>query len=163
MVDKKYSEIEIQTAKNLIAKGYEWITRDKNDALFAYDGKPKKLESCWRSGEWQEFASFVPIFPQIKWDDEEPVRLRDIAPQILTDEEREWLRTVVKPFRDRLKSVDVHDGSCYGRYVAFIIAHPEKWREDIGEDVEYRSLPIPEDWFKGMVDHKEYAPEELGL
>ena len=104
----------------------------------------------------------IPLFESIRWEDEDPVRLRDIVPQILTDEEREWLRTVVKPFRDRLKSVDVHGGSYYGRYVAFIIAHPEKWREDIGED-EYRVLPIPEDWFKGMEDHKKYTPEELGL
>ena len=105
----------------------------------------------------------IPIFDGIRWEDEDPVRLRDIAPKILTDEEREWLRTVVKPFRDRLKAVEVHDGSYYGRYVAFIIAHPEEWREDMGEDVEYRSLPIPEDWFKGMEDDKDYAPEELGL
>ena len=104
----------------------------------------------------------IPLFDIIRWEDDAPVSIRDIAPQILTDEEREWLRTVVKPFRDRLKTVEAHDGSYYGRYVAFIIAHPEKWREDIGGG-GYRSLPIPEDWFKGMVDHKEYAPEELGL
>lgn len=165
MEDRKYSEIEIQTAKNLIAKGYEWITRDKNDALFAYGGKPKKLESYWWwwSGEWQEFASFVPIFPQIKWDDEEPVRLRDIVSWPLTDEEREWLRTVVKPFRDRLKYAKAYDGLYYGRYIKFIIDPPEGRIEDIGEDVEYKSLPVQEDWFKGMEDHKKYAPEELGL
>lgn len=78
---REYSEIEIEVAKKLIERGYEWIARDKDDALFAYDGKPEKLESYWRSDKWQEFASFVPIFPQIKWDDEEPVRLRDIVPQ----------------------------------------------------------------------------------
>ena len=107
----------------------------------------------------------IPLFESIRWEDEEPVSLHDIVPvpQILTDEEREWLRTVVRPFRDRLKSVDVHDGSYYGRYVAFIIAHPEKWREDIGGDVEDTSLPVPEDWFKGMEKSKNYTPEELGL
>ena len=105
----------------------------------------------------------ISIFDSINWEDAEPVSLHDVVPQILTDEEKEWLRTVVKPFRDRLKAVEAYDGVFYGRYVMFATVHPEKWREDIGEDVEYRSLPIPEDWFKGMVDHKEYAPEELGL
>ena len=160
MVDKKYSEIEIQTAKNLIAKGYEWITRDKNDALFAYDGKPKKLESCWRSGEWQEFASFVPIFPQIKWDDEEPVRLRDIVSWPLTDEEREWLRAVVKPFRDRLKYAKAYDGLYYGRYVLFCVAPPEEWKNKANG---HSLIQIPKDSFAGMEDHKEYTPEELGI
>ena len=37
----------------------------------------------------------IPIFDDINWEDAEPVRLRDIVPQILTDEEREWLRMVV--------------------------------------------------------------------
>ena len=84
-----------------------------------------------------------------------PVSIRDIVPKILTDEEREWLRTVVKPFRDRLKEVEVYDGVFYGRYVMFATVHPEKWREDIGGG-DIGLFPIPEDWFKGMVDHKEY-------
>lgn len=163
MGDKKYSEIEIQTAKNLIAVGYKWIARDKNGLLYAYDGKPEKLENCWRSDEWQEIAHFVPIFTQIRWEDEEPVRLRDIVPQILTDEEREWLRTVVKPFRDRLKEVEVYDGVFYGRYVMFATIHPEKWGDSIGEDMEHTLLPVPEDWFKGIRNHNKYTPEELGI
>ena len=171
MEDKReYSAIEIEIAKNLLAKGYEWIARDKQDAICAYGSKPVKGKTIWMNGGdwWLLMPSFcrevIPLFESIRWEDEDPVRLRDIAPQILTDEERDWLRTVVKPFRDRLKEVDVHGGSYYGRYVAFIIAHPEKWREDIGgEDVEYKSLPVQEDWFKGMEDYKKYAPEELGL
>jgi len=165
---REYSEIEIQTAKNLLAKGYEWIARDKHDAIYVYGSKPVKRTIIWMDGgDWLLLMAggargVIPIFDGISWADSEPVRLRDIVPQILTDEEREWLRTVVKPFRDRLKTVEAHDGSYYGRYVAFIIAHPEEWREDIGED-EYRALPVPEDWFKGMEDYKNYAPEELGI
>ena len=105
----------------------------------------------------------IPLFESIRWEDEDPVRLRDIAPQILTDEERDWLRTVVKPFRDRLKEVEVYDGAFYGRYVVFATIHPEKWRDDIGEDMEHKSLPVPEDWFKGIRNYNKYAPEELGI
>lgn len=156
---REYSEIEIQTAKNLIANGYEWIARDKNGLLCTYDGKPKKLESCWRSGKWQEFASFVPIFPQIRWNDEEPVRLRDIV-QILTDEEREWLKVVVRPFRDRLKAVEAYDGAYYGRYIQLYIAPPEGWKD---RPDECNLIQLSRDSFAGMEDHKEYTPEELGL
>lgn len=170
MEDKReYSEIEIQTVKNLLAKGYEWIARDENDALYAFKTKPRKGGDAWNYGGGvlllvdENARGVIPIFDDINWEDAKPVRLHDIVPQILTDEEREWLRTVVKPFRDRLKSVDVHDGSFYGRYVMFATVHPEKWREDIGEDVEDTLLPVPEDWFKGMEKSKNYTPEELGL
>ena len=44
----KYSEIEIQTAKNLLAKGYEWIARDEDDALYAFKTKPRIRMELWR-------------------------------------------------------------------------------------------------------------------
>ena len=166
---KEYSAIEIEIAKNLLAKGYEWIARDKDDRVYAYGTKPVKGEDEWDvEGSWLLLMSggargVIPIFDIIRWEDDEPVRLRDIVPQILTDEEREWLRTVVKPFRDRLKAVEAYDGVFYGRYVMFATVHPEKWRDDIGEDMEHTLLPVPKDWFKGMEDDKDYAPEELGL
>ena len=101
MGDKKYSEIEIQTAKNLIAKGYEWIARDEDDALYAFKTKPRKGGYAWNYGGGvlllvdENAKGVIPIFDDINWEDAEPVRLRDIVPQILTDEEREWLRMVV--------------------------------------------------------------------
>lgn len=162
---REYSEIEIQTAKNLLAKGYEWIARDKQDAICAYGSKPVKGKTIWMNGGdwWLLMPSFcreaIPLFESIRWEDDEPVRLRDIVPQILTDEEREWLRTVVKPFRDRLKYAKAYNGLYYGRYIAFIIDSPEGRIEDM----EYKSLPVQEDWFKGMEDSKKYAPEELGI
>ena len=166
---REYREIEIEVAKNLLAKGYEWIARDKHDAICAYGSKPVKGKTIWVNGGdwWLLMPSFcreaIPLFESIRWEDDEPVRLRDIVPQILTDEEREWLRTVVKPFRDRLKAVEAYDGVFYGRYVMFATVHPEKWRDDIGEDMEHTLLPVPKDWFKGMEDDKRYTPKELGL
>lgn len=166
MGDKKYSEIEIQTAKNLIARGYEWIARDENDALYAFKTKPRKGGDAWNYGGGvlllvdENARGVIPIFDIIRWEDDEPVRLRDIVPQILTDEEREWLRTVVKPFRDRLKTVEAYDGLYYGRYVLFCVAPPEEWKNKAdGHSI----IQIPKDSFAGMEDHKEYTPEELGL
>ena len=37
MEDKReYSEIEIEVAESLLKRGYEWIARDENDALYAF-------------------------------------------------------------------------------------------------------------------------------
>ena len=133
MEDKReYSAIEIEIAKNLIEAGYEWLATDSDETFCAFKAKPRKEGGEWMGGDDLLLLMFggargvIPIFDGIRWEDDDPVRLRDIVPQILTDEEREWLRTVVKPFRDRLKEVDVHDGSYYGRYVAFISGKMER-------------------------------------
>lgn len=47
---REYSEIEIKVAKNLLAKGYEWIARDENDALYAFKTKPRKGGDAWNYG-----------------------------------------------------------------------------------------------------------------
>ena len=170
MEDKReYSAIEIEIAEKLLEKGFEWIARDKDDDVYAYCTRPVKGGKAWLQEDDLLLLmsggarGVIPIFDGIRWEDEEPVRLRDIVPQILTDEEREWLRTGVKPFRDRLKSVEAHDGVFYGRYVAFAIEHPEEFRDGLLDDEEDSPLPVPKDWFKGMEDRKEYTPEELGL
>lgn len=166
MEDKReYSEIEVEIAKNLLKEGYGWIARDESNTLYAYKDRPEKGENGWMSVEdWLLSASrVIPLFKSIRWEDDEPVSLRDIVPQILTDEEREWLRTVVKPFRDRLKAVKVFDGVYYGRYITFIIDPPEGRIEDIEENVEYVALPVSEDGFEVMEHYKHYTPEELGI
>ena len=41
----KYTDIEIQTAKNLLEKGYKWIVRDSDifgSNVYAYAEKPYK-------------------------------------------------------------------------------------------------------------------------
>lgn len=98
MEDKReYSEIEIEIAKNLIAKGYGWIARDENDALYAFKTKPRKGGDAWNYGGGvlllvdENARGVIPLFDIIRWEDDEPVSIRDIVPvpQILTDEERD--------------------------------------------------------------------------
>ena len=103
----------------------------------------------------------IPLFDIIRWEDDAPVSIRDIVPKILTDEEREWLRTVVKPFRDRLKTVEVHNGAFYGRYVTFTSAYPTEWGGS--SYVGKMRFLVTEDWFEGMEKCKDYTPEELEL
>ena len=165
---REYSEIEIQTAKNLLAKGYEWIARDEGNTLYAYKDRPAKRAGVWASAEdWLLLMGGdargvipLPLFENINWTDDEPVSIRDIAPKILTDEEREWLRTVVKPFRDRLKAVKAYNGMFYGRYLEFSVEPPEEYEQ---HGISHDSIQIPKDSFAGMENDKDYAPEELGL
>ena len=164
---REYSAIEIEVAESLLKRGYKWISRDEDDTLYAFKTKPRKGGHGWNYGGGvlllvdENARGVIPIFDSVSWTDEDPVRLRDIVPQILTYEEREWLRTVVKPFRGRLKEVEVHGGAYYGRYITFAIAHPGKWGDDLTAD--YWPLPIPEGWFEGIRNYNKYTPEELEL
>ena len=45
MATNKYTDIEIQTAKNLLKEGYKWIAMDESGGLFAYTDKPSKLDT----------------------------------------------------------------------------------------------------------------------
>lgn len=83
---------------------------------------------------------------------------------ILTKDEKEYLRAVIKPFRDRIiyiKKTIVFDG--YGVNYAECISIISKYKD---EEEEYiTELPIFEEYslYKGMEVEKEYTLEELGL
>ena len=164
---KEYSTIEIEIAEKLLEKGFEWIARDENDALYAFKTKPRKGGDAWNYGGGvlllmdENARGVIPIFDGIRWEDEEPIRIRDIVPKILTDEEGEWLRTVVRAFPGKLKTVEVHNGAFYGRYVTFTSAYPTEWGGS--SYVGKMRLLVTEDWFEGMEKCKDYTPEELGL
>ena len=84
---REYSEIEVEIAKSLLKRGHEWIARDEDDALFAYECKPRKGGHGWNYGEGVlllvdgNARGVIPLFESIRWEDEDPVRLRDIVPQ----------------------------------------------------------------------------------
>lgn len=165
-MENKYSEIEIEIAKNLLAKGYKWIARDKNDAVYAYDNSPVKVGKEWtnKGDSWILLGSFakgiIPIFDGINWEDDEPVCLRDIVPKILTDEEKSYIQTVIAPFRERINFVKVYYGNYYGKFIFFSVDVPEKYRITCGPDTGY-SMFIAEDSFLGMEENREYSLEEL--
>lgn len=81
----KYSDIEIQTAKNLLEKGFKWITRGIYGAILAYKIKPDQEKYGYGN---VICSDRVPIFESIRCGDE-PVSLESIVhPQILDDAER---------------------------------------------------------------------------
>lgn len=161
----KYSDIEIQTAENLLKEGYKWIARDESGGLFAYTDKPSKLDTFWRSdGISNCVCYYVPIFQSIRSDDKEPVSLESIVhPQILDDAERRYLSAVIKPFRDKVRYISkvgekvVEDNAkdytdCY-LFLRFT---------DASDDMSFPNFREGE-MYEGMEINKWYTLEELGL
>ena len=155
MATSKYSDIEIQTAKNLLKEGYKWIVRYKIGRLIALSKKPiKSTNNLWTTtGNSVCVGRFIPIFQGIRSDDKEPVSLEAIVhPQILDDAEKRYLSAVIRPFRDRVQYIKKIDGACE----------------------EYIYIQLNKDWtilprfkegtmYKGMEPGHKYTLEELGL
>ena len=158
----KYTDIEIQTAKNLLEHGYMWIVRYESGRLFAYCDKPIKLDHVWGSfGDSVCVSKFVPIFQNIRFGDKEPVSLEAIVhPQILDDAERRYLSAVIRPFRDRVQYIAkaFADDACVYRINCYIFIHFNDGSDDMDFPVFHESK-----MYRGMKSNKAYTLEELGL
>lgn len=73
-----YSDIEIQTAKNLLGKGFKWIYRSSFGTLYSYQDKPLRNEANYGARYNFVCTSSVPIFQSVKSCDE-PVSLESIV------------------------------------------------------------------------------------
>ena len=157
-----YSEIEIQTAENLLKKGYKWIARNEVGRLFAHSAKPSKVDTYWWSvGDCEFVCKFVPIFQNIRFADKEPTSLESIVhPQILDDAERRYLSAVIRPLRDKVLSIKKSSGLYASQYFDEISVYYESFGHDLCFD-----LPPFEKgtMYKGMEPGHKYTLEELGL
>ena len=79
---KEFTDDELCILRN-IDKKYKWITRDKSGLICTFVLKPKKTEKFWAGG-WSDDASYASLvaiknslFIEIKWEDEEPIRIDD--------------------------------------------------------------------------------------
>lgn len=160
----KYSDIEIQTAKNLLEYGYKWIVRYEIGRLIALSEKPIKRDNIWvTTGNCVSVCRFVPIFHGIRSEDKEPVSLENIVhPLILDDAEKRYLASVIRPFRDRAIFVKktYRDGFNNVAYEQIFIRV-----KSIATDIA--DIPFPffkkGEMYKGMKLEREYTLEELGL
>ena len=154
----KYSDIEIQTANNLLKEGYKWIVRYETGRLFAHFKKPfkSKVNNVWGSVGFSTcVCDFVPIFQNISSDDKEPVSLESIVhPQILDDVERRYLSAVIKPFRNKVKAITKGYSDLDKEFIVI--------RCKNGDEA---CLPYFKagTMYKGMERYKNYSLEELGL
>lgn len=81
----------------------------------------------------------------------------EVKKDILTDEERDYLKTVIKPFRDRIQRIYKTETSCWfdgGEVLCFKLSGGYLW--------SFPEQPKDE-MFKGMEQDKCYTLVELGL
>ena len=153
----KYSEIEIETAKNMLKKGLKWIGRNQAGRLSAHANKPSKVGTYWWSVGYSDCTcDYVPIFQSIRFDDKEPTSLESIVhPQILDDAEREYLSAVIRPFRDKvLYIIKMGTRGSSKEYISISFAT---------FDETYLPCFKKGTMYKGMEPNRRYTLEELGL
>lgn len=152
----KYSEIEIDTAKNMLKKGLKWIVRNQSGRLSAHANKPSKLDTHWWSVGYSDCTcDYVPIFQSVRFDDKEPTSLESIVhPQILDDAEKRYLSAVIKPFRNEKLEIVKHSAcNCSEEWLNFVSENGSFYLPNFKTGTMY----------KGMKQGKHYTLEELGL
>ena len=80
------SLLEFELLKYYIKYGYQYIARDDNKNLFAYDTTPSKLQSQWEVTEKVKRIECDDLFSFIKWEDEEPYPIAYILDNCEVDE-----------------------------------------------------------------------------
>ena len=157
----KYSEIEIETAKNMLKKGLKWIARNQSGRLSAHACKPSKVDTHWWSVGYSDCTcDYVPIFQSIHFGDKEPVSLESIVhPQILDDAEKRYLSAVIKPFRNRVQYIEkMFEDHLLGDQDCYLFIRFNDGNYDMNFPVFRESI-----MYKGMERYKKYTLEELGL
>lgn len=162
----KFTNDEKIIAKN-ISKKYKWMARAKNGILYIYDQKPSRYP---KYGYWTSYSCIEKpmymfdsnIFKSITWEDDEPTLIRDIYnPQILDRVEREYLKTILKPFRKKVGFAmkcgeQFDDNRGYYRKEYLLI----KFHDDDG--FAFPSFDAGK-MYSGMKQNKRYTLDELGI
>lgn len=151
---KTFTRVEKTIARNIDWE-YRWMARDSNGALCVYKKKPKKAEAGYLGGGgFNHLAIFDHLFLAIKWEDDEPTLIRDIYnPPILNDLEREYLKTVLKPFHEVVEYVKkIKNGDKEYLFIPFS---------------GNRALSFPDfdsgKMYAGMELNRKYKLDELGI
>ena len=140
---------------------YKWIARDHDGNLCVYGGKPEKGMDSWYSDDYVYLYYFNHLFPAIKWEDEEPTRISDIYnPQVLDNAEREYLKTVLKPFHENVAYVEkVHYYPMNGDTSSSLAFLFIKLHDGKLEFPNFDSRKM----YLGMELNKKYKMDELGI
>ena len=157
MATTKYTDIEIQTAENLLKEGYKWIKKTRLGSILAYENKPTENPETFIKGT-KVCTAYVSIFDGIKFGDE-PTSLESIVhPQILDDAEKRYLSAVIRPFRNQIISI-------YKEQFGF--NHESIIIEYYDFDRSQSTLCLPQfekgSMYNGMEPGRRYTLEELGL
>lgn len=66
------SKLEYELLKYYSEHGYQYIARDYDEVLYAYDTKPRKMQYEWKATKEITRINFRDLFSFVKWEDEEP-------------------------------------------------------------------------------------------
>jgi len=77
-MNKIFNEEELIILAN-ISKQYNYIARDLSNNLFVFKDKPHKGRVSWVGfgGKFVNIKIFDDVFKEIKFEDEEPIRIDD--------------------------------------------------------------------------------------
>lgn len=74
-----------------------WIARDKDNSLYLYNVKPAKSGDIWRMIGQSTYGQAMEIdynlFPNVKWEDEEPLEV-EIIPKVIQSEKCEESKSI---------------------------------------------------------------------
>ena len=74
-----------------LPKWVNWLARDKDDELYAYEVEPRKLDELWMwgvGGHYEPVEETGDTYAHIKWTDEEPTPVNHkFESRVLTTEE----------------------------------------------------------------------------
>lgn len=159
---KEFTEDEKVIVKN-IDKKFKWIARDKDKRMFVFASEPirKDIHDMWESMDSIIAFPYSEMFEPIKWEDDKPTRISDIYnPQVLDDVEREYLKTILKPFHDKVDGVAKNSrnifGNNYRREYLYIQFHDHDGKFEF-PDFDSGKM------YSGMELDKEYTLDELGI
>ena len=173
----KYNDLEIQTAKNLLKNGYKWIVRNRTGKLLVYYSKPSNRGRLWISDDdsygYCICEESIPIFKNVCFGDKEPTSLESIVhPQILDNVEKQYLKGVIEPFKNRVKCISktsvMHHtkGMCIYADDLPVIGDPGHYISirftDESDDMNFPVFYL-DNMYKGMEPDHWYTLEELGL
>lgn len=72
------SKLEYELLKYYIEHGYQYIARDSDKRLFAYDTKPDKLQELWKVTERIKRIDFGDLFSFVRWEDKKYYVIEDV-------------------------------------------------------------------------------------
>ena len=142
-----------------IYRFYKWIARSANGEMYLFTNKPFKKQNVWicKNGETTLLPNYG-VFESIKYEDDEPTLIEDIYdPHALNNKEKEYLRDVFRPFKNRVSQVIKKHSAA--------ITNAEFIAVKLTDDVDSFTLPYFEEnkMYVGMESEHPYSLSELGI
>lgn len=141
-----------------LRSGFDWIARDKDGSINVYEDKPQREEGMFKCQDGYKLTLywnidiFKHIFKGLTWENS-PIRFRC---EVLDKVEIKYLKTVFKPFHNRIKYVK-KDSPYAVKEKCYIWACVED-----GDNLELPTFDKRK-MYKGMKLGKHYTLEELGI